>query len=118
VTAAFTPEQQAELVAAMDAVMRMCGGLPNGAWREAAITHMAQHGESYEETIHWLSACIGICGSSGSRPIPDFDFWQQSLQSEVKLYSYRLRQYLTVKRGAFLRAVFPDPSKAQQLALF
>ena len=117
-TAAFTPEQQAELVAAMDAVMRMCGGLPNGAWREAAITHMAQHGASYDATLHWLSQCIGTCGSSGSRQLPDFQFGSLSLQSEVKLYSSRLGQHLTVQRGTFLRAVFPDPTKAQQLLLF
>ena len=117
-TTIFTAEQHAELVAAMDAVMRMCAGRPKGDWHTAAITHMEAHGATYDETIRWLSTRIGTCGSSGAGPLPDFHFGPLSLHSDVQLYSHHLRQKIIVQRGDFLRTVFPDPTRAHQLLLF
>lgn len=109
--------QNHELLAAMDAVMRVCAGFPSGNWRETATRYCDAHG--YEETLAWLCERIGICGSRGCGPEPDYDFiYGETLAGEVSIYSHHLKERIVLKRGAFLRIVFSDPTKAQQMSLF
>lgn len=116
-TPEYTKEQSAELEATMDALMRTCAGFPNGDWREAATCYCDAYG--YQETLEWLCERIGICGSRGFGPEPDYDFVHgETLAGEVGIYSHRLKERIVLKRGAFLHIVFPDPSKARQMSLF
>jgi hypothetical protein len=111
----FTPEQLAELQVAMDEAMYVLGACkPKGEWRKAVLAEMERYRLSYEEGIEWLSDRIGLGGALTLGPAPDFNFWQESLSSEVDFFSHKLKCYIVTTRGAFLRAVFPDPSKSHQ----
>ena len=111
----LTPEQRVVLPTVMDDVMRRCAGRPAGDWRTAALAYRTS-GHSYAETILWLSQAIGCCGYYG-HPRYNYDFMQQSLSADMRI-QLPGQDWFTLKRGAFLRFVLPDPVKPQQLSFF
>ena len=111
----LTPEQLAVLPKVMDDVMRMCSGRPAGGWREAALAYRT-NGHDYAATILWLSQAIGCCGSYGNGSY-NYDFMRQSLSADMRI-QLPGQDWFTLKRGAFLRFVLPDPVKPQQLSFF
>ena len=111
----LTPEQRAVLPTVMDDVMQMSAGRPAGNWRAAALAYRTS-GHSYAETLLWLSQAIGCCGYHNPNGY-GYDCMQQSLSADMRI---RLpnQGWFTLKRGAFLRFVLPDPTQPQQLSFF
>ena len=111
----LTSEQLAVLPTIVDDVMRRCAGRPAGDWRAAALAYRTS-GNSYTDLIRSLSHAIGCYGYREPGGY-GYDFIQQSLSADVRI---RLpgQDWFTLKRGAFLRFVLPDPLKPQQLSFF